>query len=97
MTCAEEVTGQVHRHGAVPIVERDRFRLRSGSTDADIVHEDVQPSEPAQDLQRDRMDLVDRRNVANDALGGGTVGVEVKGDRVILRGQAVTVLRGELA
>jgi len=27
---------------------------------------------------------------------GGTVGVEVKGDRVILRGQAVTVLRGEL-
>jgi len=28
---------------------------------------------------------------------GGTVGVEVKGDRVILRGQAVTVVRGELA
>jgi len=27
---------------------------------------------------------------------GGTVGVEVKGDRVILRGQAVTVMRGEL-
>ena len=28
---------------------------------------------------------------------GGTVGVEVKGSRVILRGQAVTVVRGELA
>ena len=28
---------------------------------------------------------------------GGTVGVEVKGNRVILRGQAVTVVRGELA
>jgi PhzF family phenazine biosynthesis protein len=27
---------------------------------------------------------------------GGVVGVEVKGDRVLLRGQAVTVLRGEL-
>ena len=27
---------------------------------------------------------------------GGTVGVEVKGDRVVLRGQAVTVVRGEL-
>ena len=27
---------------------------------------------------------------------GGTVGVEVKGSRVVLRGQAVTVMRGEL-
>ena len=27
---------------------------------------------------------------------GGIVGVEVKGDRVVLRGQAVTVMRGEL-
>ena len=27
---------------------------------------------------------------------GGTVGVDLRGDRVLLSGQAVTVLRGEL-